>query len=117
MFSFFKNILLGIASALIGILIFILGFILLSHQNVTIQNPFLPTTHFSLENAPNQSLKADIVSLSGKVTWVSRTAVLGKLISSPISLGQGEEIAADGNGAVAIEFPDAILVQMNSNSI
>jgi hypothetical protein len=116
MFNLFKNTVLLISSVLVGILIFVVGFIYLSHQDITIPNPLLPVTHFSLENAPTESLKGNIASFSGNVAWQSRTAATASLINTPVTIGQGEEIVAQGNGAATIKFPKGILVQMNSNS-
>jgi hypothetical protein len=116
MTNILKTILLFTISGFIGFCIFILGYMYIFHQSVTILNPLLPVTHFSLENAPQQSLKGEVASYSGNVAWISRTAVVSSLIKSKIKIGQGEEIIAQGNGTATLIFPVGILIQMESNS-
>ncbi len=116
MINFLKYCLIFIFFTTLGITIFILSFIYLNHENVSTSNPLIPKTYFSLKNAPAQSLKGEIASLSGNVAWASRTAAVATLIDKKITVGQGEEIIAQGNGAASVIFPYGINIDMSSNS-
>ncbi len=111
-----KYLLLFILSIGLGFAILLLGYIYFYNQPVTLQNPLLPVTHFSLENAPSDSLKGKISSLSGNVAWESRTSAIANLISEPITIWQGEEVITQGNGNADVVFPNGINLHMFSSS-
>jgi hypothetical protein len=57
---------------------------------------------FSVENAPKDSLRGSIASLSGDVTWISRTATDEAALRPTTRLQQGESITTGKNGRVTI---------------
>lgn len=80
-------------------------------------NPNSPiTTKFSLSNAPTESLKGNIATMSGTVTWLSRTAKNPVNLISLRSVQQGEELGTGKNGKVSILINNAAAVIMSPNS-
>lgn len=63
-------------------------------------------THFSIENPPPLSLKGNISSLSGTVSWQSRIATQPAEITAPQPIQQGEEIRTGNDGQATIQFPN-----------
>lgn len=62
-------------------------------------------TSFSLENAPAESLKATISSISGEILWQSRTATEpGALLSKDLLIQQGERLIASKSGSLTLNF-------------
>ncbi|MBI3980725.1 hypothetical protein HY345_01885 [Candidatus Microgenomates bacterium] len=60
---------------------------------------------FSLENAPTESLKATISSISGEILWQSRTATEpGALLSKDLPIQQGEKLIASKSGSLTLNF-------------
>ncbi len=75
------------------------------------------TTKFSLNNAPTNSLKGKIASMSGTVNWLSRVAKKPVQLRFPRSVQQGEELgtAKNGSAAIVIQNAEAILLSPNSH--
>lgn len=71
---------------------------------------------FSIENAPSQSIRGNILSMSGEVRWQSRVATEAAEITSSVILQQGEQIATGETGQVKIEFPGACLINIGSGA-
>ena len=63
-------------------------------------------THFSLANAPSQSVHGSVVSMTGIVNWQFRTATQASHLTSLISLQQGENIVTENVGTAHIQFAD-----------
>lgn len=84
-------------------------------QTVTSQQLKTPisSSSFSLENAPSESLRATIVSLSGDVSWQSRTATQPAEIFKPIQIQQGEKIVTKENGRAKIVFSGKAEIILN----
>lgn len=110
-------------SVVIFILFLFLGFILFigysyweNEQNNFI-NPNSPiTTTFSMNNAPSTSLKGTIATMSGTVTWLSRTAKNPVQLQSPRSIQQGETLGTGKNSNVGVLINNAAAVSLSSNS-
>jgi hypothetical protein len=94
----------------------VIGYTYWNHQNPFNVLPSPITTKFSLENAPEDSLKGTIASMSGTVNWQSRTAGHSVRLQSPRMIQQGEELSTGKNSIVRvvvqkaeeiIEFPDS----------
>lgn len=107
----------------IFILFFILGcglvagyFYLNPQQNVVLDLPTPITTKFSLANAPEDSLKGTIASMSGVVNWQSRTANTPTRLKAPRSIQQGEELGTGKNGKVEVLIQSAEAMVVNPNS-
>jgi hypothetical protein len=100
-----KNILIFVAYFLLG------AFLIFSFRKFTqtmssqqLKSP-LPSFSFSLTDAPNESLKGEIVSLSGNVGWQSRTATIPAQITGPMPIiQQGEEIKTLDSGVAELVF-------------
>jgi hypothetical protein len=111
-----KNSILLLFSVLAGFLLVVLGYLWFSPQNSELIKPFFPTTKFSLENAPTQSLVGNIATISGNVVWLSRTATFATPINSPIKIQQGEEVDTKANGNIIIEFLNHAAISIMPNT-
>jgi hypothetical protein len=70
----------------------------------------LPESSFSLETAPNDSLKGTITSLSGDVSWQSRIATEPAKITKPIQVQQGEKILTKEKSLASIVFSNRVTI-------
>jgi len=111
-----KNIFLFIISILIGVTAVISGYLWVAPRDSQILKPFFPKTLFSIENAPSKSLSGKLASLSGNVSWQSRTANYATLITSSVKLQQGEEINVQNNGKAVMDFPQVATITASSNT-
>jgi len=75
-----------------------------------------PIPTFSLERAPSESLRGEIVSLSGDIQWQSRIATEAAKIDKPISLQQGEDVSTGTDGKLVFDFNNAVNVSMAKNT-
>jgi len=109
-----KNILLFLCSLFIGVIL-LLGYktLTLKRNNQPVTTSLSKPTQFSLEKAPRDSIRAGILSLSGKVEWQSRTAGTPVSITKPQSIQQGEIITTGENGKVVIKVPAVSLISMS----
>ncbi len=62
------------------------------------------TTKFSLEKAPSESLQGNIATISGTVTWLSRTAAKPIKLTSLRTIQQGEDLTTGSNGIAVIRI-------------
>lgn len=112
-----KRILLFILFFLIGCFS-VIGYAYI-YQQKAFFSPSTPkiTTKFSLANAPSESLKGNIASMSGTVNWLSRTASSSVRIEKPQTIQQGEELTTgkNGNAAVVIQNAEAIILSPNTD--
>ena len=100
-----KRISVFVVSLLVGF-VAIVGFAYATHEQhiiaaSNVSNSPL-TTKFSLVNAPSNSLKGKIASMSGSVLWLSRTARKPVQLHSSQAIQQGEEITTGKNGTASI---------------
>lgn len=63
------------------------------------------TSQFSLDKAPKESVIGNITALQGDVSWQSRTATAAVSLYRPIQIQQGEMLATQQGGYVAVSFP------------
>ncbi len=75
--------------------------------------PFIKQNQFSLENAPADSLRGKIATLSGDVKWQDRVATQSSQITSPVTIQQGEELITGDNGKVQVEIPTAVIINIS----
>ena len=62
-------------------------------------------TAFSLENAPDKTLKATISTVSGEILWQSRTATEPSiLLTKDLAVQQGEKLIASKSGTLTLNF-------------
>lgn len=72
--------------------------------------PFIQKNQFSLENAPSDSLRAKIATLSGQVKWQDRVATQPSEIKGPEVIQQGEELTTGSDGKLELEIPSGVLI-------
>lgn len=101
---------------------FSIGFLVVfvfQYTKVTTQHPtkkFVPTTRFSLENPPKNSIEGNIISMKGDIFWQSRTASESVKILDPQELKQGEAIETKLDSTLNFEFPGVVKVTALENS-
>ncbi|HEX6977053.1 MAG TPA: hypothetical protein VF185_01670 [Patescibacteria group bacterium] len=78
--------------------------------------PFIKQSEFSIENAPSQSIRGTIVTISGDVEWQSRIATESAKITSPQTIQQGESISTKETGKVSLTFPTAANLTISPNT-
>lgn len=64
-------------------------------------------TEFSLEEAPKDSLRGEIINLSGEVGWQSRIATEPAELLEKRLIQQGEKLVTKENGNIAVKFASA----------
>ncbi len=111
-----KNILLFIVFLILGTTAVVIGYLWAVPGDTQLLKPFFPKTLFSIQNAPSESLKGEIASVSGSVAWQSRIAPYASLINSPQKLQQGEEVDTHSNGQAGIIFPGVGIINISSDS-
>lgn len=96
--------------------------IVLGNRYLTNQQPlFVPskpalTTKFSLQNAPIDSLKGNIATVSGGVKWLSRTATKPISLKAPRTFQQGEELSTGSDGKATLDIHnDSLQISPNSH--
>src|SRR5579872_4703562 len=72
-------------------------------SDYTVQTPLAKNSAFSLSQAPSESLRGVIESLSGNISWQSRTATEETNINFPIPRQQGEVLETKV-GKVTLSF-------------
>jgi uncharacterized membrane protein YkgB len=111
-----KNIIIFILSIIIGLILIIIGYFSFFSKDSQLIKPFLPKTMFSIENAPSQTLTGEVASISGNVSWLSRTANYAILINSAQKLQQGEEINTQNNGEAILNFSKVVNITVLPNT-
>lgn len=74
------------------------------------------TTKFSLANAPSNSIRGTIASMSGTINWLSRTADKPVTITSKRTIQQGEDLSTGQNGKAAVNIHNTALVSLSPNT-
>ena len=74
------------------------------------------TTKFSLSNAPTESLKGTIATVSGNVSWVSRTESKPVRPKVAQTIQQGEELSTGSNGKTVLRIQNDSLLVLSSNT-
>lgn len=115
-----KNVLLFPAFLIIGAAVTI-GYFKYSQikkeaENRQVISPFSGKDYFSLDKAPSESLKGQIVSISGNVGWQSRIATESSQIKELIFVGQGEKIETKKGGNAKVKFDNICDINLLENS-
>lgn len=114
-----KTILLFIFSFFLGIIL-VLGYNLLfpGKKSAPVLLPISPTitTKFSLEEAPDKSLRGTIISYSGIVDWQSRTATQPAKLTELKTIQQGEALTTGDDGKVTLQIPGVASISALPNS-
>lgn len=103
-----RNILLFFIFVVIGVII-AFGYFGWKKNTQVVSNIFLPKerpTIFSVEQAPSESKKGIIASMSGTVEWESRVATVPAQLTTPIPVQQGESLTTVDDGQVSVNFSD-----------
>jgi hypothetical protein len=66
-----------------------------NHHHAVISPTVLPTSAYSLENAPKASLRGRVSSMTGSIHWQSRTATDSAALFTPHEIQQGEILQTD----------------------
>ncbi len=69
--------------------------------------PVVNIRNFSLEEAPSESLRGKIATMSGAVGWLSRVAEEPVQLKGVRQIQQGEELETGKDGEVKVDFPGA----------
>lgn len=72
---------------------------------------------FSFDEAPKNSLRGKIVSMSGDVQWTSRTATEPAKLNTGISLQQGEKVSTGTDSLLTIDFSGAATATLSASSV
>lgn len=115
-----KNILLFILFLIIGAAITI-GYFKFSEikkeaENRQVFSPYSGKDYFTLDKAPTESLKGEIISFNGDVGWQSRTATESSQIKGSISVGQGEKIVTKEGGNAEVKFDNICDIKLSENT-
>lgn len=103
-----KNLLLLLVSILIGISV-IIGYYGLKKNTGNVTNVTIPKdqqTIFLVEQAPSESKKGIISSMSGTVEWESRIATIPAQLTTQVPIKQGESLITADDGQVSMNFSD-----------
>jgi hypothetical protein len=97
-----KNILFFFVFLLVGTgLVFGYRYLTKQQTGFLLHQPKIATA-FSLKNAPRDSLKGKIATMSGSVTWLSRVATRPVTLSAPGYIQQGESLGTGKNGKAGV---------------
>lgn len=80
------------------------------------QQVSVPKTTFSLEEAPSDSIRGTITSMSGGVWWMSRVATAPALLKKPVIVQQGDTLIASDEGKLTVQFASASAVMLSPQS-
>ncbi|MCX6816844.1 MAG: hypothetical protein NTZ93_03195 [Candidatus Beckwithbacteria bacterium] len=117
----FFRYLLAFLTILIFILAIYFGFFKTKNKEHTILSPIAEvttqkTSNFSLEKAPTESLKGKIVTMTGEISWQSRTATEAARIFSPSEIQQGEKLITGEKSNLALVFTEACSVTLSEKT-
>jgi len=71
------------------------------------------STKFSLKDAPSQTLRGTVLSLTGEVLWQSRIASEPASIATLSSVQQGEELVTSESGEFTVQFLKTCTIKMS----
>jgi hypothetical protein len=71
---------------------------------------------FSLVNAPSESLRGEISTMSGQILWQSRIATQEAVIVNPQQIQQGEKLETGKDSSLTLDFPNAARVNFLDNT-
>ncbi len=115
-----KNISLFLLFLILGTAISI-GYILLNSNTVSkkTSDVKLQTSNidsFNIADAPKNTLRGKITTLSGDVKWQSRIATEAATINEPITVQQGEDLETGNNGILQLEFEKTAKISISPKS-
>ena len=92
------------------------GFTKMENKENTILSPLVEMTtkeisSFSIEKAPTESLRGEIVSMTGKIEWQDRVATEAAKLLTPTIIQQGEKLITGKESSLSLRFSDACLVE------
>lgn len=110
-----KTLIFFISSLLLGIAI-MFTFKIGIRQTTKVISPNPKNFSFSLRNAPSETIKGKITSLTGDIGWQSRVATEPAKIKIPQDLQQGEGIVTEKNGKAVIQFGSYFASNLAANT-
>lgn len=113
-----KNIVIFVFAIIVGLGLVALytKFFPVPIQKIEKEQTVPPASHFSIEHAPSNSIKATIATFSGKVEWLSRVATEASRLTTIRKLQQGEDIATDETGTATLQFPNLGSITLQPNT-
>lgn len=108
-----KNVLLVLIFFLLGLAI-VLGN-RFWNKKVAVLKPTV-STKFSLENAPSESLRGNIATMSGTVAWLSRTGAKPVQIKTARAIQQGESVTTGTNGKAVLLIKNDSVLSLSSDT-
>jgi hypothetical protein len=91
----------------------------LTHSPVLKRGPLikpLSITSFSRENAPSDSLRGHIATMSGEVLWQSRVATSPAVLITQPEILQGENLVTKDTGTLVLSYLAAVKITLQPNS-
>lgn len=67
---------------------------------------------YSVNDAPKDSVRGQIATMSGEIRWTSRTATEAAILTKPITIQQGEDLETGITGNLDITFPNTSSVKV-----
>lgn len=110
-----KNLVIFLISMMVGISVLLCYHHFLPVQQ-TLSKPQTATSHFSLDQAPKNSLTVNIASTVGAVEWQSRVATTSSPLSETKTLQQGEAIMTKDTGKSTLQIPDCCTIILSPNT-
>ena len=71
---------------------------------------------FSVAEAPSQSLRGKITTMTGEIKWQSRTATEAAKLDSPITIQQGEKLITGADSNLTLIFSGAGSITLDENT-
>jgi len=113
-----KGLRLFIIGFLVGI-VTIFGYSIFKTQNLQpkpVINKQTPTSTFSIESPPSESLKGSITSRSGTLLWESRIATTPGKLKDTVQIQQGERLITEDKSSVTVNFDDVCSIVFSENA-
>jgi hypothetical protein len=74
-------------------------------------------SNFSLEEAPSESLRGEIIKMVGEVKFLGRTATEASILASTSAkVQQGENYITGEGGSLSINFKDTVSIDLSENT-
>ncbi len=89
---------------------------LIEYSDTPTPNESVPTTNFSLDKAPSDSVRGTIKEIEGDVWWESRTATQPAKLAKNTILQQGEKLIASDDGHLTVGFASTSAVMLSPNT-
>ena len=110
-----KKLLLFLIFFSLGVALVFVADFMVSNNTIQKLNPAIKSK-FSIDNPPSDSLKGEISSLSGTVSFQPRSKDYATLINAPVEILQGEDLNTGGNGSATVIFDRIGEISLSENT-